>query len=160
MGELLVGIGLVIMSIIFYVTAGGFREMSDAPLQAASFPQFITVLLGGLSLILVLIKAKELLAQRSERPAGNIKDHAKNFYQEYKLVLITIVSLALYIFIMQFIGFIITTIVFIIATGLIIGPKKKKDFLILSAIAVVVTLSTFFFFENVLYVRFPSGLLF
>ncbi|WP_162287865.1 tripartite tricarboxylate transporter TctB family protein [Indiicoccus explosivorum] len=160
MGELVIGIILIIISITFYVTAGGFPALSDAPLQAGSFPQFIAVLLGFLSLIFVLIKAKELAGRKSGSTQESMGDKIRHFYEEHRLVLITLVSLVLYIILMQLIGFVITTIVFIVVTGYIIGPKKKKDLLILSAVAVVVTLSAFFFFENVLYVRFPSGLLF
>lgn len=160
MGELLIGIVLILLCLVIYSQSGDFPYFNEVHLNAGSFPKVIAILLGLLSLILVVSKAKELLSQKADSAKLNVRDYLHELYKEYKLVFLTLISLFLYIFLMQYIGFILTTICFIIVTGLVIGPKKKKDILLISAVAVLITFSTYFFFENVLHVRFPSGLFF
>lgn len=160
MAELLIGLALIFLSAVIYFQSGTFPAGDPTQLNPGSFPKVIAVSLAVLSLILVLSKIRELVNNRAALAGLDKKQYFKELVVEYRLVLITLVSLLLYVILMQFIGFIITTICFIIAMGLLIGPKKKKDVLIISIVAVVVTLGTYLFFENVLYVRFPSGLFF
>ncbi|UCZ53195.1 tripartite tricarboxylate transporter TctB family protein [Bacillus shivajii] len=160
MGELLTGLFLFILSIIIYFQSGDFPSLNETHLNAGSFPKLIAMLLALLSLLLMIKKAKELIKKKAELSEMNVKDYLKELLIEYKLVFFTLIVLFLYISIMPFIGFIISTIIFIIVTGLVISSKKKKDSIILSVTAVVITLSAYFFFQNVLHVRFPSGLLF
>ncbi|MFC0472532.1 tripartite tricarboxylate transporter TctB family protein [Halalkalibacter kiskunsagensis] len=160
MGELLIGIALIVLCILIYSQSGDFPQFNETTLNPGSFPQLIAILLALLSLILIILKGKELLSQKAEIHKKNVSEYLKELFVEYKLVFIAIVNLFLYIFLMQFIGFVVTTIIFIIVTGLIIGPKKKKDIVKISIISVVITVTAYIFFENVLYVRFPSGILF
>ncbi len=160
MGELLIGIFLIIFCIIIFLQAGDLPSFNETVLNAGSFPKFIAVILSILCLILIVSKAIELFRQRTKTTKLNYKKYFKEVFKEYKLVFFALISLFLYIFLMQFIGFIVTTILFIISTGFIIGPKKKKNVLIISGVAVVITFSTYLFFQNVLHVRFPTGLFF
>ncbi|MCL7747971.1 tripartite tricarboxylate transporter TctB family protein [Halalkalibacter alkaliphilus] len=160
MGELLIGIALIVLCIIIYSQSGDFPQFNETTLNPGSFPQLIAILLGLLSLILVISKIKDLISQKAELSKMNVREYLKEVLVEYKLVFITLISLFLYIFLMQFIGFIVTTIIFIIVTSLIIGPKKKKDIIVATIVSVVITVTTYVFFENVLHVRFPSGLFF
>ncbi|GAE27192.1 hypothetical protein JCM9140_3316 [Halalkalibacter wakoensis JCM 9140] len=108
----------------------------------------------------MISKVRDLISQRAELKKLKVREYVKEVFIEYKLVFITLLNFFLYIFLMQYIGFIITTIIFIIVTAIIIGPKKKKDLLVATIVSVVITVSTYIFFQNVLYVRFPSGLFF
>lgn len=160
MGEIVIGIVLIVFCAIIFWKSGSFPEGNEAQLGAGSFPVLIASLLSLLALLLVILKAKELFQQKAERSKVDVKEYLKGFYAEYKLVILTLLIFVIYIFLMQFIGFIVTTILFIIATGLLIGSRKKKDIMTVSIVAVAVTLTTYYFFENVLYVRFPTGIFF
>ncbi len=160
MGELLIGIFLIIFCIIIILQAGDLPSFNEAVLNAGSFPRFIAALLATLCLILVVSKAIELSKQKAEMAKIDLKEYFLQVFKEYKLVFFALISLFLYIFLMQFTGFILTTIIFIITTGLIIGPKKKKNILTISIVSVIITFSTYLFFQNVLHVRFPTGLFF
>ena len=160
MGELLIGIALIIICLLIYSQSGNFPNFNEVHLNAGSFPKTIAILLGLLSLFLIVSKVKELLSQKGNESKINITENLKNLYKEYRLPIITLIILFLYVFLMEYIGFILTTISFIIVTGLVIGPKRKKNVLVISAVAVLITISTYLFFENVLHVRFPSGFFF
>lgn len=160
MGEIVIGILLIILSVVIYTQAGVFPPTNEAQLNAGSFPSAIAILLALLSLILIISNSRKLIRRKAELKEMDTKTYLKGLYPEYKYVLFTLASLFVYILLMQVIGFIITTILFIIITGYVLGPKTKKDIVIISVISLVVTLSTYTFFENVLHVRFPSGLFF
>ncbi|MDQ0256626.1 hypothetical protein J2S74_004048 [Evansella vedderi] len=160
MGEILIGIVIIILCIIIYFQSGDFPYFNEVHLNAGSFPKLIAILLAFLSLILVISKVKELLSKRAELEKVDVKVYVKKLIKEYKLVFFTLFSLLGYIFLMQYIGFIVTTILFIIVTGYVIGPKSKKDLLIISLVSVIITFSVYAFFQNVLHVRFPTGVLF
>ncbi|MTD30623.1 tripartite tricarboxylate transporter TctB family protein [Planomicrobium sp. YIM 101495] len=157
MGEILIGLALIALCLVVYLESGNYTSLTEMHLDPGSFPTLIAALLTFLSLILIIGKVVEL---RKRKPATKPKKSLKEFYTEYRLVLLTVLLFIVYIFLMQFIGFVVTTILFIIGAGVLIGSRKKKDLIIISSVAVIVTLSTYFFFENVLYIRFPSGIFF
>ncbi|WP_194840804.1 tripartite tricarboxylate transporter TctB family protein [Filobacillus milosensis] len=161
MGELILGLLLVLLSILIYTQTGDLPSMNESQLDAGSFPQFIAILLGLLSLILVIKQSIHLLKQnQNKEQSANIKETLLDVYREHKLVLITLSLIFLYIILIQIIGFIISSIAFMIITALVIGPRKKKDVITISSIAVILTIGLYFFFQNVLQVRFPSGVFF
>ncbi|TFB24477.1 hypothetical protein E3U55_02985 [Filobacillus milosensis] len=161
LGELILGLLLVLLSILIYTQTGDLPSMNESQLDAGSFPQFIAILLGLLSLILVIKQSIHLLKQnQNKEQSANIKETLLDVYREHKLVLITLSLIFLYIILIQIIGFIISSIAFMIITALVIGPRKKKDVITISSIAVILTIGLYFFFQNVLQVRFPSGVFF
>ncbi|WP_187254529.1 tripartite tricarboxylate transporter TctB family protein [Alkalicoccus halolimnae] len=160
MGELIVACLLLLVSIVIFIQSGDFTHLNESQLGPGTYPQLISVLLASLSLILIISQSRKLLKEKSEMSMENVKAGFGSFYTEYKLVLHIIGLLALYIILIDITGFIITTILFVIAAGMLIGPKKKKNLITLSIVSVILTFSTYLFFENVLYVRFPGGLFF
>ncbi|MEC5423383.1 tripartite tricarboxylate transporter TctB family protein [Virgibacillus sp. C22-A2] len=160
MGEILIGILLIIFSALIYFNSGDFPQLNETHLDPGSYPKLIALLLILLSLILIIKKTVRLLKSNTISFDSGFKDFMKKQWKEYHLVVYTLVILALYILLMNVLGFIISSIAFIIAAGLLIGPRKKKDVMVISLISFVITFGVYLFFENVLYVRFPNGILF
>ena len=160
MGELIVGIALLLLSIIIFINAGDLPSMNESQLGPGSFPQVIAVLLGLLSLILIIQEAIKLYKGRDPEKSTSVKAQLKEMITEHKLVFITLALLLGYIIAIQIIGFIIATIAFMIVTALVVGPKTKKDIITISSISVVLTVGLYLFFQNVLQVRFPTGIFF
>lgn len=157
MGELILALMLVILSILIYTQTGDLPSMNESQLDPGSFPQLIAILLGLLSLFLVIQKSIQLIKTREGKP---LKESLRAVLIEHKLVFITLALLLFYIIAIQIIGFIISTILFMVTTALIIGPRTKKDIITISSIALILTVSLYLFFQNVLQVRFPTGLFF
>lgn len=160
MGEIIIGILLILLSAVIYFNSGDFQQVNDSILGPGSYPKLVAALLGFLAIILVIKKTIELIKTKKPIFEEGKKKFFLNVWKEHKIVFLIAVSLGLYIILMNVIGFIISSIIFIIASGLIIGSKKKKDIVLMSVISITVTLGMYFFFENVLYVRFPDGILF
>ncbi|MFD2639156.1 tripartite tricarboxylate transporter TctB family protein [Piscibacillus salipiscarius] len=155
MGELILALLLVLLSILIYINSDDLPSMNESQLDPGSFPQFVAILLGSLALILSIQKTIQLMKNK-EGSQSSIKD----IIREHKLVFITLGLLLLYILFIQIIGFIISSIIFMIVTALIVGPRTKKDIITITSIAFVLTIGLYVFFQNVLQVRFPTGLFF
>lgn len=158
MGEILIGLALIALALVIYIRGGSLPSLTEAYFDAGSFPRLIAALLILLSIILILSKLNELRKRKPAEEKVSNKERMSAFYGEYRLVILTTAVFFVYIFLLQFIGFVVSTILFIIGAAILIGYRKRKEVLTISAVAVILTLSMYFFFENVLHVRFPSGI--
>lgn len=158
MGEIIIGLALIGLGLVIYVRGGNLPSLNEAYFNAGSFPRLIAGLLILLSIILIFSKVNELRKRKPVKDKVSNKEKIIAFYREYRLVILTTTLFFVYIFLMQFLGFVVSTILFIIGAAILIGYRKRKEVLTISTIAVILTLTIYFFFENVLYVRFPSGI--
>ncbi|WP_088033820.1 tripartite tricarboxylate transporter TctB family protein [Evansella clarkii] len=160
MGEIVIGILIILLCLLLYFNSDGFPQINETHLDPGSYPRLVASILFILCLLLLIQKVRNMISGRDERIRGNFRDNLNYIWTEYRLVIITFAVLVLYIIFITILGFIISSILFIVATALIIGPKKKKDIVIAGTVSVMVTLGLYFFFETALNVRFPNGLLF
>lgn len=164
MGEVIIGIALLLLSVMVYIQSGAFIEAGiiDA-VGAGFFPRIIAVPMGLLAVSLLVIKTKELI-QRETKDKRCFRAVVSDFFEKilyrYRYVFIATTAFSLYVVLMNYFGFRLTTFLFIFITGWLIGPKKKKNALPIALVAVVVTFGTHYFFQNFLYVRFPRGIFF
>ncbi|WP_422124371.1 tripartite tricarboxylate transporter TctB family protein [Planococcus sp. X10-3] len=158
MGEILIGLALIGLGLVIYIRGGNLPSLNEAFFNAGSFPRLIAGLLILLSIILILSKLNELRKRKPVEDKVSNKERMSAFYAEYRLVILTTAVFFVYIFLLQFIGFVVSTILFIIGAAILIGYRKRKEVVTISAVAVILTLTIYFFFENVLHVRFPSGI--
>ncbi|MFD2044725.1 tripartite tricarboxylate transporter TctB family protein [Ornithinibacillus salinisoli] len=160
MGEIVIGILLILLSAIIFFNSGDFQQLNETHLDPGSYPKLVALILALLASFLVIKKTIELMKTKASSFDVGIKEFSKELWKEHKLVILILITLGLYIMLLDVIGFIVSSIAFIIATGLIIGPRKKKNMVTISFISLVVTFGMYYFFESVLYVRFPDGIFF
>ncbi|GAB3798183.1 tripartite tricarboxylate transporter TctB family protein [Virgibacillus kimchii] len=162
MGEIVIGIFLILLSALIYFNSGDFAQLNAAEthLDPGSYPKLIAALLFLLSLILIVKQMVTLIKAKEFGFKNSFKDFLQRQWHEYRLVFYMLAVLGLYIFTINLLGFIVSTILFIIAAGLLIGPIKKKNVITIAIISFAMTFAVYFFFENVLYVRFPNGIFF
>lgn len=128
MGELIVAIALIVLSVLIYTQTDDLPSMNESQLDAGSFPQFVAIILGGLSLILAIKQTIVLVKARQQNNETSIKEQLLYIVKEHKLVFITLALLFLYILAIQILGFILSSIIFMIVTALVIGPRTKKEY--------------------------------
>ncbi len=153
MGELILGILFLILSIIIFLQAGNLPESSYEPLGPSGFPQIIVIVMGILSIFLIIKKLKNIDLSQARL---NFKD----IFIKYKLIFITLTNFAGYIFLMRLIGFRASTFIFVFLTQLLLGPRDEKKYLIIGSIALFISLGSYYFFQNYLGVIFPTGIFF
>lgn len=153
MGELILGIIFFLLSLIIFFQAGSLPDSSYEPLGPAGFPRIIVLVMGILSLFLIVKKIRSIDFDKTNLNFGTI-------YKKYKLIFVTLINFLFYILIMRFIGFRISTFLFVLITQILLGPRNEKKYLLISSIALVISLGSYYFFQNYLGVIFPTGIFF
>lgn len=153
MGELIVGIFFLILSLIIFFQAGSLPVSSYEPLGPAGFPKIIVSAMGILSIFLIVKKLKTIDLNQAGLDF-------KKILKEYKLIFVTLFNFFIYILIMRYIGFRISTFIFVFTTQLLLGPRKERKYFIIGSVALVISLGSYYFFQNYLGVIFPTGLFF
>ena len=139
----------VILLAIFGIA---FKMALGFPDRAMYFPVFVTGLGIFLSVLLIIdgfvakedSEKKEVLSARGK-----------------KMVVIMLAAMIAYAIGMQYIGFCVSTLTFLVVTMVINFPGKasKKDIINIVIVSVAVTLIMYVVFKKMLYVPLPQGFL-
>ena len=139
----------VILLAIFGIA---FKMALGFPDRAMYFPVFVTGLGIFLSVLLIIdgfvakedSEMKEVLSARGK-----------------KMVVIMLAAMIAYAIGMQYIGFCVSTLTFLVVTMVINFPGKasKKDIINIVIVSVAVTLIIYVVFKKMLYVPLPQGFL-
>lgn len=139
----------VILLAIFGIA---FKMALGFPDRAMYFPVFVTGLGIFLSVLLIIdgfvakedSEKKEVLSARGK-----------------KMVVIMLAAMIAYAIGMQYIGFCVSTLTFLVVTMVINFPGKasKKDIINIAIVSVAVTLIIYVVFKKMLYVPLPQGFL-
>jgi len=121
MGDIVISIFFIILSIYMYISSLGFKSgFTRGSVGADGFPKIIAVailVLAVINLIRTLKKKKITFEFAKEK-----------FLEKYKPVLMILLMFAIYVFSMKYIGFIITTILFMFSTQWYLSDRSKKIF--------------------------------
>ena len=157
--DVIYGIGLEVLCLVGYLATRGMSGGTSKIWQTR--PDVYTwlwlIVLAILSLILIV----RAVMKKDETPCEPIWSKAG---------VVTVVAMVLYLFSMDIIGFIITTLIF---TWVMIvyyswkmeklncqGAERNKKLVIYLIAAIITTLATYWIFTSLLDVRLPSGIFF
>jgi len=145
----LVALGFMLLCFYFLYLTRGFSEIS------ARFPRVVLVAIIVLCVLFVLLeRIKAFFAsKRLDHPAKRkLKKNA--FTQEHVMVL---GAIALYLIMTTRLGYYLASILYLIFTTFYLGFRQRR---ILLGLAFGLTLFVFLFFQLLLGLRLPSGVLF
>lgn len=135
-----------------------FTGSGSTPLSARFIPYFWGSCLLLLSMILVIrgIKQRKQAIEDGiiEGPPMGIGAFVKEHYE----VLLTFGFLTVYIALMESVGFLIMTILFLFGEIIILTSKNKRNYLISGIVAVVFAFGIDFIFVRLLNVLLPLGI--
>jgi len=160
--NIVTGVVLLLFSIATLAASLNIRELKGfgvPPLSGAFVPRLWAVILGLLSLSLFLRGLRE---RKAYMKAGKITPFVFNFpefFDKNREIILTFVSIALYIALIGYIGFIITTAFFLFAQIMILSPFGKRNFLAAGIISVVTPVLLAWFFVVFLKMLLPRGLI-
>jgi hypothetical protein len=136
-----------------YISSLGFKSgFTRGSVGADGFPKIIAVailVLAVINLIRTLKKKKITFEFAKEK-----------FLEKYKPVLMILLMFAIYVFSMKYIGFIITTILFMFSTQWYLSDRSKKNIPKIIILTLFISLGAYFFFTSYLTVVFPAGIFF
>ncbi len=159
--ELVPGIVLTVIAVLylFFTTQiQPFTGLGSTPLTNRFMPFFWGTCLLILSVMLIIrgirMRKKELAAGKTATSATTV-----SFWDNYKEVVLSFILLAIYIALLESVGFIIMTALYVFAEILVLTEKSKRNFLVSAIVAVVVAFVLYFIFVKSLNVLLPGGIL-
>lgn len=152
-GDLAVGIVFLIIAAVFYVLAGQLPPSLLGGVGADFVPKLLAVGTGILSVLQIISGVKTM---RRDFTGETIAEEDR---PEYVRVLATIVAFGIYVTVMETVGFLISSTVYLFVQMVILAPKEKRNFLLLAVIAVVFNIVVYLIFRNALNVMLPKGIL-
>lgn len=152
-GDLATGIVFLAIAVVFYVLAGQLPPSLLGGVGSDFMPKILAVGTGILS-VLQMISGVKTMRKDFSGEAAEEEDRP-----EYVRVLATVVSFGLYVTVMEKVGFLISSVVYLFAQMVILAPKEKRNYVLLAVIAVVFNIVVYFIFRNALNVMLPKGIL-
>lgn len=154
-GDIVVGVFFMVLSSALIVMAKMLPKSKVMDIG----PDFMPLCIGSVTLVLAalltFLSLKEFKTRAAALDASNLPDC------DYKRVLLSIILVLIYVFILQPVGFIISTLAFLMLQMLVLSPddeRGKKDILKLAVINVVFTMVVFFLFRYGFKIVLPAGI--
>ncbi|HSD52337.1 MAG TPA: tripartite tricarboxylate transporter TctB family protein [Candidatus Methylomirabilis sp.] len=148
-----IGLGLLAACGLLYWQTGAIPTPPFVPIGPAFYPRIVLVFLAALAVWLIL----EDVLTRAPRPGSPPKPASR---PNYRLVLICFVVFGGYVVGLSLLGYLLSTFLFVLGLGWIMGPRLPREVITLVAVAAGTTLTTYLVFEKYLHVFLPRGLLF
>lgn len=142
-----VGLFLMLLSLGYLYLSYRLPSYPYVPVDADVLPNTLGIILFVLSIFLFFSKSKDENEERKKLLANK---------QDIFMLLIVAAFIFLYTFLLERIGFIITTILFLFITTRVLGYKRHLINLI---IAITIPVVFYFIFNTILKIALPSGLL-
>lgn len=153
-GDIIISIFFIIISVLMIIAAKALPKSTIMEIG----PDFMPLVIAGFTLviaILLLIISIRGLKKRLELLDGGKDD------SDYKRVCLSFLSILAYTFILNIVGFIITTILYLPIQMLILAPqdkRSKKDVVLLCMISIIFTFFVFFLFRYGFKILLPAGI--
>lgn len=154
-GDIVVGVFFMALSAILMFMAQQLPKSKVMDIGPEFMPMVIGVLTFALAVLLTFLSVKNL-KMRSEELAKAKPDDC-----DYKRVLLSAILVLIYVFILQPVGFIVTTLVYLPLQMLVLSPddqRGKKQIIQLLIIDVIFTLVVFFLFRYGFKIILPTGI--
>lgn len=157
--DCLAGTALAIFSCIYLYMAWGIRKTNiDRLVGSRFFPQ----LCGSLLLVLsVLLLIKGILSIQKPVGAGIIPDPT-GIVPLYKNTAVVLASFAVFIWLMDLVGFVPAALVYLFTQMMYLFPGKitKLRILLYATLTILFTISVYALFTRVFYLMLPRGSIF
>jgi putative tricarboxylic transport membrane protein len=140
LSDRLTGLVLLVLSVAYGVAASGFQAMIGDPLGPAVFPLVLAIPLAAFSLYLLLRPDPE-----PDWPRG------RAWFKQA----LSVAALLAYAYLLEPLGFVLTTLLAVVALACLLGGKPWQAAVAGAIIAVVL----FVLFNNLLSLPLPTGVL-
>ncbi len=160
--NMLAGGGLFIFGLVYFILSwqiDNFKGLGAPPVDAKFVPRLWGGMLMVLSLIVFVRGLLEYLRLKKEGKLPQKEGNAAARIMDAREVILTFLCLLIYIALLQPVGFIIMSALYIFAEAMILTPPGKRKPLIAAVVAVVAAVLVDFAFVNLLHVLLPAGIL-
>lgn len=155
------GIFLLFVSVIMFTTTLTFKKLTTSQVGPAFMPQVIAVLIALMAVAIIIQGVRNVKAERGKKASTDVVVTKKDTKNEvtYRPVILSFALMAVYVVVMPFVGFLITTAVYMFIQMMILSDKPERKWLLFVTVSVVASASIYYVFRNVFYVMLPNGFL-
>lgn len=147
------GLFFIVFAIIFFIYSFKIKAMAKTSIGPEFLPRIICILIALLGLAMTISSVVNGNKSAEDKNEGEPKENKF-------MVLATFILLALYVFLLKEIGFIITSIFYLmIQITILIPDRSKKNLIITGVISTTIPIVTYFLFVNVFNLLLPAGVL-
>ncbi|MDY0287186.1 MAG: tripartite tricarboxylate transporter TctB family protein [Sphaerochaeta sp.] len=148
---------LLVLAILYLLGANTihiYKGAGASSVGSAFYPRVLGWLLLGLCSIQVFTVLKQMKAKTVEE-----NEEASENLPNYITILLTIVSTGVYIALLEPIGFLIMSALYVFALILILSPKKKRKLVFAALLSLTSSIIIYFLFVKGFSLVLPSGIL-
>ena len=149
--DLASGIVLFLFSIVLYIGAMNVRTLEVSTFGSGFFPKIVAVMLALASLALIVggIKTAKA-ADGAEEAKGNPR---------WKAVLATFTIMVAYAALLPFVGFMITTAVYLFLQINILSENRHRKPFLFAVVSIVTSVAIYYLFVKAFNLMLPAGFL-
>lgn len=154
-GDIVVGIFFMALSVVLIAAAKMLPKSKVMDIGPDFMPLCIGALTFVLAAVLLFLSVKNFKMHAAELENVEIAGC------DYKRVLLSILLVLVYVFVLQSIGFIVSTLVYLPLQMLVLAPDDRrgsKDIIQILVIDVIFTLVVFFLFRYGFKIVLPAGI--
>ena len=149
--ELIGGTIFFIFAAVYFVMALQIPEFNDGFVSSDAMPKIYGILLMLLSAVQIFSALR-----KKDTPA---KEEGDGKFVVVPEVMITFFFLILYVVLLKPLGFVISTIIFLLGMITLFTPKEKRNIIKIVLISVIFSVAVYWLFAKVLSLSLPQGIL-
>ncbi|WP_209124856.1 tripartite tricarboxylate transporter TctB family protein [Alkalihalobacillus sp. BA299] len=140
---------VLVVAGIFFIESRGFSEKTGMQTFAPSFfPSVIIIVMSILALSLFIQSFKD-------KQKDDLLKSLKVYIIEHWRVVITLILLVIYISLLPIIGFLISTMLFLLMVFAMLGPIKRQYLVVNVLLAVILPFGIQWVFQSILKIYLP-----
>ncbi|MEJ8776626.1 tripartite tricarboxylate transporter TctB family protein [Pseudogracilibacillus sp. ICA-222130] len=157
--DVYISIIFLIISILVFSMSLNMQALTTSAVGADFLPKVIAILIFVLSSYFLIVSIKNpvgnVVDDTDEMEEINDSDESKKFTR----VLLTGLLMIIYVFLINFIGFILASILYLTVQMVLFSSVTKRNIIVYLLISIVTSVFIYFVFRNIFYVMLPSGIL-
>lgn len=155
--ELIIGIVIIIFAIVYFIGSFSIKQNKVVSIGAEFMPR----LYGLILFILALLQIYQGLIYVKKYKITEEKFKAKEDNKDTKNVILTFLLILLYISMMEILGFILSSALFLFLMSFLLSPANVKVKYYLSMIySIVLSICIYVLFHNFMLMPLPKGIIF
>lgn len=157
--DIIAGVILLVVSVIVFIFSNRIPRMVVTTVGPDFMPKLVALGMAIFSCLLIF-KSLQIPTMSSEQNGERV--HEYNSFADFlrtHIDLVTIALLFLYAIGIATLGFLISTIIYLVVHINLMGMNKKQNLVVSLVVSIGIAFGVYLLFTKVLYVMLPSGFL-
>lgn len=156
--DIITGVSVILISIVLFVSSFHLRDFAAVRLGPEFVPRLTAVAFGSLGIVL-LVQGMINLRKFREAKAEPEKEPADGDGETRHAVIKSFLLLCAYIYLLDVIGFIIMTAVYLFIQMILLAPVAERRYTVFALISFITSVSAYYLFVAYFRVMIPAGIL-